>query len=68
MTDFDKLTAEQQIAVRMAIDLARTSAGQHTVRIANGTDAYATRDPIGGIRWAMNGIHCGQCLARGIER
>jgi hypothetical protein len=66
VTDFDKLTDEQQFAVKMAIALARTSAGQHTVRIANGTDAYATRDPIRGIRWAMNGPHYGQCLARGI--
>ena len=68
MTSFDKLTAEQQIAVRMAIGLARTSAGQHTVRISDGTDAYASRDPIGGIRWAMNGTQYGQCLARGIEQ
>jgi hypothetical protein len=68
MTDFDRLTTEQQIAVRMAIDLARTSLGQHTVRIADGTDAYASRDPVWGIRWAMNGTHNGQCLARGIEK
>jgi hypothetical protein len=68
MTDFDRLTTEQQIAVRMAIGLARTSAGQHTVRISDGTDAYASRNPIGGISWAMNGTHCGQCLARGIEQ
>jgi len=68
MTDFDRLTTEQQIAVRIAIGLARTSAGQHTVRISDGTDAYASRNPIGGISWAMNGTQYGQCLARGIER
>jgi hypothetical protein len=68
MTGFDKLTDEQRIAIRMAISLARTSPGQHTVRISDGTDAHASRDPIGGIRWAMNGTHCGQCLARGIEK
>jgi hypothetical protein len=68
MTSFDKLTAEQQIAVRMAVGLARTSPGQHTVRISDGTDAYASRNPIGGISWAMNGTHYGLCLARGIER
>jgi hypothetical protein len=68
MMDFDRLTTEQQMAVRMAIGLARTSPGQQTVRISDGTDAYASRNPIGGICWAMNGIHYGQCLARGIER
>jgi hypothetical protein len=68
MTDFDKLTDEQQIAVRMAIALARTSPGQHTVRISNGTDAHASHDPILGIRWAMNGTQYGQCLVRGIEK
>ena len=68
MTDFDKLTDEQQIAVRMAVALARTSDGQHTVRISDGTDAHACHDPIWGIRWAMNGTHNGQCLARGIEK
>jgi hypothetical protein len=68
MMDFDKLTDEQQIAVKMAIALARSSDGQHTVRISDGTDAHASRDPLLGIRWAMNGTHCGQCLARGIEK
>jgi hypothetical protein len=68
MMDFDRLTTEQQIAIRMAIGLARTSPGQHTVRISDGTEAYASRNPIGGISWAMNGIQYGQCLARGIER
>jgi hypothetical protein len=68
MTSFDELTAEQQRAVRTAIGLARTSPGQHTVRISDGTDAYASRNPIGGISWAMNGTHYGQCLARGIEK
>jgi hypothetical protein len=67
VTYFDKLTDEQKTAVRMAIALARTSPGQHTVRISNGTDAYASRDPIRGIRWAMNGTAYGQCLAWGIE-
>jgi len=68
MTDFDRLTDEQQIAVRMAIALARTSPSQHTVRIGDGTDAHACRNPIGGIGWAMNGTHYGQCLAWGIEK
>jgi hypothetical protein len=68
MTDFDRLTDEQQTAVMMAIGLARTSPGQHTVRISDGTDAYASREPIRGIRWAMNGPHYGQCLVRGTER
>jgi hypothetical protein len=48
--------------------MARASLGQHTVRIADGTDAYASRDPVWGIRWAMNGTHYGLCLARGIEK
>jgi len=68
MTEFDKLTDEQQIAVKMALALARTSPGQHTVRISDGTDAYASHAPNWGIRWAMNGTHHGQCLARGIEK
>jgi hypothetical protein len=68
MTEFYKLTYEQQIAVKMAIALARTSPGQHTVRISDGTDAHASQDPICGIRWAMNGTQYGQCLARGIEK
>ena len=68
MTEFDRLTTEQQNAVRMAIGMARASLGQHTVRIADGTEAYASRDPVWGIRWAMNGTQYGQCLARGIEK
>jgi hypothetical protein len=52
----------------MAIALARTSPGQHTVRISDGTDAHASHAPIWGIRWAVNGTQYGQCLARGIER
>jgi hypothetical protein len=67
MSDFDKLTDDQKAAVRTAIDLARTYPGQHTVRCDDGSEAYASRDPGGGIRWGVNGAGYGQVLARGIE-
>jgi hypothetical protein len=65
--EFDRLTDEQKAAVRQAIDLARKSTGQHTVRCADGSEAYASRHPGGGISWGVNGDHYGWCLARGIE-
>jgi hypothetical protein len=67
MSEFDKLTDEQKAAVETVIDLARTYPGQHTVRCADGSDAYASRHPDRVIRWGVNGAGYGQVLARGIE-
>jgi hypothetical protein len=68
MSDWDKLTDEQRQAVRTAIALARDTPGQRTVRCADGSEAYASRHPGGGIGWGVNGGQYGWCLARGIER
>jgi hypothetical protein len=67
MSGYDKLTADQKTAVSQAIALARTSDGQHTVRVGDGSEAYASRHPNGGIGWGVNGGQYGWCLARGIE-
>jgi hypothetical protein len=67
MSEYDKLTAAQQAAVERAIALARRSPGQHTVRVGDGSEAYASQHPSGGIGWGVNGGQHGWCLARGIR-
>ncbi len=64
---YHTLTDEQRTAVDTAIELARTFPGQHTVHCSDGTEAYASRDPSGGIRWGVNGTQHGSSLATGIE-
>jgi len=68
MSDYDKLTNAQKAAVAQAIALARTSDGQHSVRVGDGSEAYASPHPQGGIGWGVNGDHYGWCLARDIRR
>jgi hypothetical protein len=67
MSGSDKLTAAQHAAVEQAIAMARQSPGQHTVRAGDGSEAYASRHPGGGIGWGVNGGQYGWCLARGIR-
>lgn len=65
--DYARLTDAQKAAVSEAIALARATSGQHTVRVGDGTEAYAIREPRGGIRWGVLGTHYGMGLAGGIE-
>ena len=67
-SDYDRLTAAQKAAVEQAIDLARQYPFQHTVRVGDGSEAYASPHPQGGIGWGVNGDHYGWCLARDIRR
>ena len=68
LSDYDRLTAAQKAAVEQAIELARQFPFQHTVRVGDGSGAYASPRSPGEIGWGVNGDHYGLCLARGTRR
>jgi hypothetical protein len=68
LSDYDRLTPAQKAAVEQAIELARQYPFQHSVRVGDGAEAYASPRSQGVIGWGVNGGHYGWCLARGTRR